>query len=70
VDEELPARVFVVGGGSARHDRGGRRDHGERWRSAVEWPLPQTRWTGFCLHAEGSLAAASAAGSAVLDYAF
>src|SRR5882672_10467570 len=45
VDEEPSVRVFVMGGGSGRHNRDGRLDHGGYWRSAVGWPLPQTRWT-------------------------
>ena len=63
VDEEPPVRVFVMGGGSGRRNRDGRLDHGGRWRSAVKWPLPQTRWTPLYLHADRSLAAEPAAGS-------
>src|SRR5882762_3271312 len=70
VDEEPSVRVFVMGGGSGRHNRDGRLDHGGYWRSAVGWPLPQTRWTRLYLHADGSLAAAPAAGSGAVDYAF
>jgi uncharacterized protein len=70
VDEEPPVRVFVMGGGSGRRNREGRLEHGGRWRSAVEWPLPQTRWTPLYLHADRSLAAEPATGSGALDYAF
>jgi putative CocE/NonD family hydrolase len=70
VDEEPPVRVFVMGGGSGGRNRDGRLDHGGRWRSAVEWPLPQTRWTRLYLHADRSLATAPAAGSGALDYTF
>jgi putative CocE/NonD family hydrolase len=70
IDEEPSVRVFVMGGGSGRHNRDGRLDHGGYWRSAVGWPLPQTRWTRLYLHADGSLAAAPAAGSGAVDYAF
>jgi len=71
VDEEPPVRVFVMGGGSGRRNRDGRLDHGGRWRSGPEWPLPQTRWTRLYLHADRSLSAApAAAGSAAVDYAF
>src|SRR6266850_1442153 len=70
VDEEPPVRVFVMGGGPGRRTRDGRLDHGGRWRSAVEWPLPQTRWTRLHLSADRSLAAEPAAGSGAIDYAF
>jgi len=70
VDEEPPVRVFVMGGGSGRRNRDGRLEHGGRWRSAAEWPLPQTRWTRLYLHADRSLAAEAAAGSGAVDYAF
>src|SRR5208282_4376554 len=70
VYEEPPVRVFVMGGGSGRRNRDGRLEHGGRWRSAAEWPLPQTRWTRLYLHADRSLAAEAAAGSGAVDYAF
>ncbi len=70
IDEEPPVRVFVMGGGSGRRNRDGRLDHGGRWRSAAEWPLPQTRWTPLYLHADRSLLPELAAGSGSVDYAF
>jgi uncharacterized protein len=39
--EDPPIKLFVVGTGE--------------WRSATEWPLPETRWTPFYLHANGLL---------------
>jgi predicted acyl esterase len=39
--DEPPIKVFVVGTGE--------------WRYASEWPLPETRWTPFYLHANGLL---------------
>ncbi|HWZ68011.1 MAG TPA: CocE/NonD family hydrolase, partial [Stellaceae bacterium] len=70
IDEEPPVRVFVMGGGSGRRNRDGRLDHGGRWRSAAEWPLPRTRWTPLYLHADRSLSPEPAAGSGSVDYAF
>jgi uncharacterized protein len=71
VDEEPAVRVFVMGGGSGRRNRDGRLEHGGRWRSAAQWPLPQTRWTRLYLHSDRSLLAASPmAASAALEYAF
>jgi putative CocE/NonD family hydrolase len=71
IDAEPPVRIFVMGGGSGRRNRDGRLEHGGRWRNAAEWPLPQTRWTRFYLHADRSLSAAPAAAeSGAIDYAF
>lgn len=39
--EEPPIKLFVVGTGE--------------WKTATEWPLPETRWTPFYLHANGLL---------------
>jgi predicted acyl esterase len=58
IDEEPPVRVFVMGSGSGRRNRDGRLEHGGYWRSAAEWPLPQTRWAKLYLHADRSLSAA------------
>jgi putative CocE/NonD family hydrolase len=55
VDLEPEVRVFVMGGGSGRRNAAGRLDHGGFWRSAAEWPLPQTEWTRFCLRGDRSL---------------
>ena len=64
-------RVFVMGGGSARRNADGRLEHGGRWRSASEWPLPQTRWTRLYLHPDRSLVALPpTAASAALYYTF
>ncbi len=39
--DEPPIRIFVTGTGE--------------WKTAQEWPLPETRWTPFYLHAGGLL---------------
>jgi uncharacterized protein len=71
VDEEPPVRIFVMGGGPGRRNSDGRLEHGGQWRSASEWPLPQTRWIRLYLHSDRSLAATPpTAASAALDYAF
>jgi uncharacterized protein len=70
IDEKSPVRVFVMGGGSGRRNRDGRLEHGGHWRSALEWPLPQTRWTRLYLHADRSLALVPPTGSGTIDYAF
>jgi putative CocE/NonD family hydrolase len=52
-------RVFVLGGGSCRTNAEGRREHGGRWRSADDWPLPGTLQMRLFLHAGGALATES-----------
>ena len=69
-DGEPPVRVFVMGGGSGRRNAAGRLDHGGRWRTAADWPLPETRWTRFYLHPDRSLGPAPPPdGARPLDYA-
>jgi putative CocE/NonD family hydrolase len=55
VGEEPAVRLFVMGGGSGRRTAEGRLDHGGRWRSEMDWPLPGTRFTPYYLHGDGSL---------------
>lgn len=55
VDAEPAVRIFVMGGGSGRRTAEGRLDHGGRWRSEADWPLPGTRFTPYYLHGDGSL---------------
>ena len=39
---EPAVRLFVMGGGSGRRTEAGRLDHGGRWLSAADWPVPGT----------------------------
>ena len=55
VDREPPVRIFVMGGGSGRRNAEGRLDHGGRWRDEADWPLPDTRFTPYYLHHDGTL---------------
>lgn len=57
VDREPAVRYFVMGGGSGRRNADGRMDHGGRWKSATDWPIPDARDTPFYLRADGSLEA-------------
>jgi len=52
---EEPVRIFVMGGGDGRKDANGRLYHGGRWISAPRWPLPETRFTRYYFHGDGSL---------------
>ena len=70
-EAEPPVRIFVMGGGSGRRNAEGRLDHGGRWRTAADWPLPQTQWTPYYLHADRSLGRAKPdAGASPLVYRF
>jgi hypothetical protein len=55
VGGEPAVRLFVMGGGSGRKNSAGRLDHGGRWRAEKDWPLPDTRWTGYYLGADRAL---------------
>jgi len=69
VEGEKRLRYFVMGGGSGRRTEAGRLDHGGAWKSAEDWPLPETRWTKFYLHADLSLGKTMPArGAAPLSY--
>ena len=48
-------RLFLMGGGSGRRNADGRLDHGGRWISTTDWPVPDARPTDWHLHADGSL---------------
>ena len=56
VGEEPAVRLFVMGGGSGQRNADGRLDHGGRWRTAADWPLPETEFTNYFLHGDGRLA--------------
>ena len=54
-DREPPVRIFVMGRGSSRKERGDRLAHSGVWRDAPDWPLPGTRYTPYHIHADGTL---------------
>ena len=56
-EEEAPVKLFVMGGGDGRKTAEGRLNHGGRWREAQKWPLPQTRYTSYYFHSDGTLSA-------------
>jgi hypothetical protein len=55
VETEPAVRVFVMGGGSGQRNAAGRLDHGGHWRQAAAWPLPETQFTRYYCHSDGSL---------------
>ena len=66
---EPAVRVFVMGGGSGGRNTEGRLEHGGRWLSASQWPLPGTRCRDYFLDASGALSLAlPAAGALTYDF--
>ena len=57
VEDEPPARIFVMGGGTGRRTATGHLDHGGRWLAAREWPPAQATPTAHYLATGGRLAA-------------
>ncbi|HEX3346781.1 MAG TPA: CocE/NonD family hydrolase [Acetobacteraceae bacterium] len=54
-DNEPAVRIFVMGGGSGRRTAEGHLDHGGRWITASDWPVPESTSTAYYLHTDGSL---------------
>jgi putative CocE/NonD family hydrolase len=68
---EPAVRIFVMGGGSGRRNAAGKLEHGGRWISADDWPLPNAEPAAFHLHGDGRLdRALPDAGVAPLSYDF
>ena len=71
VDGEPRVRIFVMGGGSGRKNAAGRMDHGGRWRTEGDWPLPDTRWTPYYFGRDGALSTTKpSTGDAWREYRF
>jgi putative CocE/NonD family hydrolase len=66
-----PVRLFIMGGGSGRRTAQGRLDHGGRWRTERDWPIPDTRLAPYYLSANGRLTGSSpTAGGRSLSFDF
>jgi putative CocE/NonD family hydrolase len=44
-----------MGGGSGQQNENGRLEHGGHWQTANHWPLPDTQFTPYYLHSDGTL---------------
>jgi uncharacterized protein len=55
VDREPRVRLFVMGTGDGHKDANARMYHGGYWRTATAWPLPETTFTSYYLHGDGTL---------------
>jgi putative CocE/NonD family hydrolase len=55
VKNDRPVKIFVMGGGDERKTPDGRKYHGGFWRESDSWPLTETQYVNYYLHADGSL---------------
>jgi predicted acyl esterase len=68
---EPALRYFVMGLGDGHRTHDNRIFHGGEWRSASQWPLPDTQATPYYFHADGRLAPLRPrADAAPLSYVF
>ncbi len=69
--DDPEVRVFVMGGGDGRRSPGGHLQHGGRWISATNWPVPGTEMAKFHFTSDGGLERAPPALNApALSYDF
>jgi len=55
VADWAPVKIFVMGTGDGRANYQGRLHHSGYWRDEQDFPLPDTKFTNYYLHADGSL---------------
>lgn len=53
--DQPTVEYFRMGSGDGTRTRGGRLSHGGEWHEADEWPLPDTEFTNYYIHGDGSL---------------
>jgi putative CocE/NonD family hydrolase len=71
VANQPAVQLFIMGGGSGRKNAAGRMDHGGRWRTEKDWPIPDAKNTPFYLYERGALSPAPPTGkSAQKTYVF
>jgi putative CocE/NonD family hydrolase len=62
-----PVKIFVMGTGDGTANYQGRLHHGGYWRDEQAFPLPDTQFIPYYLHADGSLSPASPSGSHISE---
>ena len=55
VSDWSPVKIFVMGTGEGIPNYQGRLHHGGHWRDEQDFPLPDTQFTPYYLHADGEL---------------
>jgi putative CocE/NonD family hydrolase len=58
VADWAPVKLFIMGSGDGRPTYDGRLRHGGYWRDEQDFPLPDTAFTPFYLHPDGTLSTA------------
>lgn len=70
INNDPVVRYFRMGGGTGHRTTSGRLDHGGNWHSTADWPLPETAFTPYYLHADGSLLPLPAQEEGLLEFVF
>jgi putative CocE/NonD family hydrolase len=68
--DDAAVRYFRMGGGSGHRTDTGRLDHGGRWRTAGDWPVPGTELRPYYLHSDGELRTEAPIGEGKLEFDF
>jgi predicted acyl esterase len=55
IENDMPVRIFVMGGGDGSRTPLGKMNHGGRWRDEREFPLARTVYTKYFLNRDGGL---------------
>ena len=66
--DDAPVRYFRMGGGSGKRTAKGRLDHGGEWRTANDWPLPQSELRPYYLSVDGGLSMQAPAHAGALAF--
>ena len=67
-EDDAPVRYFRMGGGSGKRTAKGRLDHGGEWRTADDWPLPQSELRPYYLSVDGGLSMQAPAHAGTLAF--
>jgi len=69
--DQPTVEYFLMGEGDGRRTTDGRLFHGGSWAEASEWPLPETEFTTYYAHGDGTLSAETPeAGASSTTYEF
>lgn len=68
--DDPAVRYFRMGGGSGRRNASGRLDHGGRWCTAGDWPVPGTEFRPYYLREDGSMQAQPQPRESVMAFEF
>ena len=69
-DRDPAVRLFVMGTGDGHKDANGRLFHGGYWRDSPSWPVPETTYSSYYFHGDGTLSTAPPAAEAPTKYVY